>query len=106
MKTKPISPNDPINDIPDLIIETINDLLKKRIDQYEILLDVKEIITIIESKASNLNAATFLKSIDDIIKIYNQHGWKVSYKNIGEKIIWESFGPSISSITVLEFKKR
>jgi hypothetical protein len=95
MSVKPFSPSDAkkakLNNIPKEVIESFNELLAEKIDNYGFAtLKQNEVIKRIQSKLSISSRDIFDKNYLDIEDIYRAEGWKVEYE---KGAYYETFEP-------------
>lgn len=82
MKVKPISPNEIIYDIPDFVIEAVNNLLKKKYRGCDCTITAKEIISEgRKNQAPNSNLDWYQEKWMDFETIYEKEGWIVKYES-------------------------
>lgn len=79
-KVKPISPEEIIRPIPDMVIESFNELINKNFDGYSSHFLANDIVNLIENKMQCKRNEIYSKGYLNIESIYQANGWMVKYE--------------------------
>ena len=79
MKVKPITPDEVVHEIPDVIIETVNQLIKEKWNGYKAHILQDDILERVNIPRDEI----FEKNWLDFEHIYREAGWSVIYDNPG-----------------------
>lgn len=82
MKIKPLSPNEIVFEIPDFVIESVNNLLKKNYRGTSCKIKAKDIIA--EGRRlgkAETNKDWYEEKWMDFEKLFAANGWKVDYES-------------------------
>ena len=84
MPVRPITPKEASagGNIPDVVLETVNDYLKARGSMDRIVLTQNELLTLLEGKGVNRREA-FEKGWLNFEEVYRAAGWDVEYDKPG-----------------------
>ena len=83
MAIKPISPKDISSahkEIPDIIIKTVNEMIKKKWDGSHSVIFQKELLKAVKAKDASLTSNyIFDNNFFDFEPLFRKAGWKVTY---------------------------
>jgi hypothetical protein len=95
-KVKPVSPSELNKEIPDVVIEAVNQLLQEKnaSEGSEIILYQKDIVSRIKNLDSEMTSEKlFKKGYMDFEPLFEKAGWKVYYDKPG---YCESYEPTFT----------
>lgn len=89
--TKPITPDECVGSIPDVIIECVNEFLKARGGSHEITITQDELIERICARTEYERHQIFSNNWLDIEETYRRAGWHVEYDKPGYNETYKAY---------------